>query len=208
MWQGGLSKVVNTWKALYRVGFTPWEQIDEPGTAQLARLFEREDRAAAPYGKALDIGCGRGGHAIELARRGWAVTGIDFVPRAVRQARERAAAAGVDARFVTGDVTAMAPVVGTDFRLLVDIGCFHSLDATGQAAYARQAGAVAGPEAVLLLFAFTGGTKRPMPRGIDPQRVETVFGDWKLSDSEPAVLPPRLKDASARWFRFQRKPAP
>jgi cyclopropane fatty-acyl-phospholipid synthase-like methyltransferase len=197
--------MVNAWKVMYRLGFRPWEQVSEPGAAQIARLLAREDLDARPFGRALDIGCGTGAHTIELAERGWDATGIDFVPQAVRQARRRAAQAGVEVRFVAGDATKMSSVVGGDYRLLIDLGCFHSLDPAGQAAYAREATEVAAPDAVYLLFAFTGETRRPLPRGVSQERVEGVFADWKLSDVEPAILPPRLKDVTAHWFRLQRR---
>ncbi|KAA9156969.1 class I SAM-dependent methyltransferase [Amycolatopsis acidicola] len=48
--------------------------------------------ADLPPGQALDVGCGEGGDALWLARRGWAVTAVDIS----RTALERAAAAGAD----------------------------------------------------------------------------------------------------------------
>ena len=42
-------------------------------------------------GRALDLGCGNGRHAMWLAERGWRVTAVDFSTEALRQARERAA---------------------------------------------------------------------------------------------------------------------
>jgi cyclopropane fatty-acyl-phospholipid synthase-like methyltransferase len=188
------------WKLMYRFGFTPWEQLSQPGFEQIERLLAREDAA----GKALDIGCGRGEHAIRMARLGWQVTGIDFVPQAVKQAGKRAAAAGVDARFVTGDVTRMSSVVGTGYGFLVDIGCFHLLDAEQRAAYAREASLVAEPDAVLLLFSFASGTRKPLPPGLSQEQVETAFGGWKLTDVEQGVMPPRLQDATAFWYRLER----
>ncbi len=47
----------------------------------------------------LDVGCGTGRHAIELARRGYRVTGIDLSEAQLRRAREKAAEAGVDVDF-------------------------------------------------------------------------------------------------------------
>ena len=54
----------------------------------------------------LDITCGPGLYALEFARRGVEVVGIDFSPASVRYAREQASAAGLDAlcRFVEADV--------------------------------------------------------------------------------------------------------
>lgn len=55
----------------------------------------------------LDIGCGTGRHAIELARRGYRVTGIDLSPSQIERARAKAEAAGVAADFRVGDARAL-----------------------------------------------------------------------------------------------------
>jgi SAM-dependent methyltransferase len=55
-------------------------------------------------GRALDVGCGEGGDAIWLARRGWTVTAIDVSDVAVGRAREAAEHAGVAVDWVSGDV--------------------------------------------------------------------------------------------------------
>ena len=187
-----------SWKLMYRLGFTPWEQITGPSLEQLQRLFA--DERPGPGGKALDIGCGSGTQTLRLARNGWQVTGIDFVPLAIKRARARAESEGVDARFIQGDVTAMSDLVGTGYDLLVDLGCFHSVG--DKAAYAREAAAVAAPGATFLLFAFESGSRRPMPPGVPRDRVEQIFDGWKLTDTEAAVLPDRLASLSARWYRL------
>lgn len=53
----------------------------------------------------LDIGCGTGGHAIELARRGHRVTGVDLSEDMLRHARRKVAGASLESRldFVQGD---------------------------------------------------------------------------------------------------------
>lgn len=54
--------------------------------------------------RVLDVGCGRGRHALLLAGRGYDVTGVDFVDGFIDAAKESARENGVDrARFVTGD---------------------------------------------------------------------------------------------------------
>jgi 2-polyprenyl-3-methyl-5-hydroxy-6-metoxy-1,4-benzoquinol methylase len=67
------------YRILYAVGFTPWEQMARaPISEQISRLFAREEEERGPpYGEALDLGCGSGIWAVELARRGWDVTGVD-----------------------------------------------------------------------------------------------------------------------------------
>jgi SAM-dependent methyltransferase len=51
----------------------------------------------------LDIGCGTGRHAIELARRGYRVTGIDLSANQLARAREKAVAEGVEPVFEQRD---------------------------------------------------------------------------------------------------------
>ncbi len=74
------------------------------GTLGEADFVERElnfDRAK----RILDIGCGTGRHAVELARRGYRVTGFDLSEAQLRAAREKAAAAGVSVDFQRRDAT-------------------------------------------------------------------------------------------------------
>lgn len=51
----------------------------------------------------LDIGCGTGRHSIEMARRGYAVTGLDLSQSQLKRAREKARAQGLDVEFLQGD---------------------------------------------------------------------------------------------------------
>lgn len=51
----------------------------------------------------LDVGCGTGRHAIELAKRGYTVFGIDLSSDQLTRAREKAAEAGVEVSFEQHD---------------------------------------------------------------------------------------------------------
>jgi SAM-dependent methyltransferase len=52
----------------------------------------------------LDLGCGTGNHALRLAARGYAVTGVDLSRQMLTIAREKADAAGADVCYIAGDV--------------------------------------------------------------------------------------------------------
>lgn len=52
----------------------------------------------------LDLGCGRGRHSLNFARRGYKVTGIDLSPRAIEKARQKAAKEKLDIEFIIGDM--------------------------------------------------------------------------------------------------------
>jgi len=69
----------------YSVGFHPWEDAftDSPFVETITRLFEREEGTAhPPFGRALDIGTGSGVWGVELAKRGWDMTGDSEGPGA------------------------------------------------------------------------------------------------------------------------------
>lgn len=78
------------YKFQYLVGMTPWERMATlPSGDQAIALVGREESGRKPpYGRALDLGCGAGVWSVRLAQRGWEVTGIDIVPKAVRAAED------------------------------------------------------------------------------------------------------------------------
>jgi SAM-dependent methyltransferase len=55
-------------------------------------------------GALLDVGCGYGRHALELAARGYQVTGVDLSTPLLVRAADAARAAGVRVNFVQGDM--------------------------------------------------------------------------------------------------------
>lgn len=60
---------------------------------------------ALPYGaRILDLACGWGRHSVELARAGFAVTGLDLSPTLLDEARRRADEAGVQVEWVRCDM--------------------------------------------------------------------------------------------------------
>src|SRR6185503_17029472 len=56
-----------------------------------------------PGARVLDVACGHGRHSLELARRGFAVTGVDLSARSIAVAREAAEREGLRATFVERD---------------------------------------------------------------------------------------------------------
>ena len=65
----------------------------------LERLLE-----LTPGAHILDLGCGLGRHSLELARRGYRVTGLDRTARYLDVARRKAAEEGLQIEFVLGDM--------------------------------------------------------------------------------------------------------
>jgi SAM-dependent methyltransferase len=195
----------------YRLGFTPWEHAatHPPAARHVAALFDREERGRQPpYGRALDLGCGSGYWSVVLARRGWEVTGVDLVPKALRTARERARDAGVEVQFVHADVTALRQAgIGSGYRLVYDFGAIHGLTPAQLRAVGREVTALTTPDATLLILAWAPGRRGPLPRGVSREEVEEVFAGWKITEQEPfdaTGLPGPLRNVDPRIYRLRR----
>jgi SAM-dependent methyltransferase len=75
--------------------------------------------------RVLDVGCGDGDLAVELARRGATVVGLDASPTMIAAARARAAQAGQPVAFVPGMAQALPFAPGSfDIVAAVTILCF------------------------------------------------------------------------------------
>jgi SAM-dependent methyltransferase len=190
----------------YKIGFHPWEDLAEhpPFAGKLLELVAREeDGREPPYGPALDLGCGSAVWGVRLAQRGWRVTGVDMVEKALRRARERVEEAGVDVRLVHGDVTALQQTdVGSEFRLVLDTGTFHGLTDAQREAMGREVSAICADDATVLLDCFAPRRRGPLPRGASRLDVERAFPGWVITDVEVADTDP---DALARLFKFEER---
>jgi SAM-dependent methyltransferase len=198
------------YRLAYSVGFTPWERAAShpPAAKQIAALFDREAREVDGPGHALDLGCGTGYWSVELARRGWRVTGIDIVRKAVRRARQRARDANVDVKFLEGDITALrAAGIGGEFQLIWDFGTVHGLTPAQREAVGREVSAVARPDATLLMLAWAPGRRGPLPRGANHADIEAAFAGWTIAEVEPfdvTGLPPPLRNVVPQMYRLRR----
>lgn len=104
----------------YLAGDAPWDT----GTPnpELLRVVES---GGLPGPTLLELGCGSGTNAVELARRGYSVTAIDQVALAVERGREKARRAGVSVDFRVGDVTRFA--CPRPFDSVFDLGLYHGV---------------------------------------------------------------------------------
>lgn len=179
---------------MYRLGKPVWDSGLTP--PEVIEAIEREDTS----GRALDLGCGTGTHSIYLAQQGWNVLGVDFSPKAIAIAREKANHVGVNLDFWVADASRLDGLVGP-FDFVLDVGCFHGLDAAGQARYVAQLTRLMHSGGKFMLWAFD----RPAPfedYGILPEIVEQLFGpSFVMSNSEHGTHGRR----STTWYWFTRR---
>jgi len=67
--------------------------------------FVLEELSLPPGSRILDVGCGTGRHAVELARRGYRVTGVDISSGMLAEAERAAREAGVEVEWIHADAT-------------------------------------------------------------------------------------------------------
>jgi SAM-dependent methyltransferase len=176
----------------YLFGTTPWDSGTPP--PELTEWVEGPT-ALAP-GRALDIGCGTGTNCKYLLDHKWKVTGVDFVPRALKAAKRKAPGA----TLLIGDVTMLGDLgVSGPFDLLLDLGCFHSIPDSRRDAYVGEVAGVAAPRATFLLFAFgekgPGGIVAP-----EPEIRRRFSGYFDVAEVKPGA-----PFAKQTWYRLIRK---
>lgn len=196
---------MNGYGLAYRLGIVPWERYARVARASIEVVLDREEAGRPrPFGRALDLGCGRGVYTAELARRGWEVVGIDNVPRAIDAAKRRAVPG---AMFAVRDVTDLSAADLGAFDLFLDVGCFQGLGADQRRGEGRGVTALAAPGATLLVLAFQPTSVLSRAGAATRADVEVAFPEWDLLSVEAADtagLGWPLNRTSPQWYRLRR----
>ena len=173
-----------TFDDAYQTGTPPWV-IGEPQPAIVAL-----EQTGMIRGAVLDVGCGLGEHTILLAALDYDVLGVDYAPNAVAQARENAAAKGVDARFEVARRLALGAEPGYD--TVIDSALFHVFgDDADRARYVASLHRAIRPGGVLHLLALSDAG-----RGFGPSVSEAIVR---------AAFCRRLADRGARCHDVSRR---
>lgn len=117
----------------------PWyqehpNQATHEGQEALARITQREvdfierEIAFDRSKNILDVGCGNGRHALELARRGYQVIGVDLDESAMAPARKLAAAENLPVTFINRDARALNFYDRFHVALLMREGAFSLME--------------------------------------------------------------------------------
>lgn len=194
------------WDDNYAQGFIPWD-TDEPDP----NLVDTVQRLDVRPGRALDVGCGTGTHAVWLASLGFEVVGVDLSERAVELARARAEATQTDGSctFVAVDFLT-SPPPGGPFDFVFDRGCFHVFDQP-----AERAGFAASVDAALARegywLSLIGSTEGP-PREFGPPRrsardvTEAIEPVLEILELRSTVFDLHLADEAPRaWVCLSRR---
>ena len=183
---------------MYAEGIPPW-QIDRP-QPEVIRLIE-QGKFESPV---LDLGCGTGDNAIELARHGLVVKGLDAVPEALERARKKMEKAGLKQppEFVLGDALRLA-----ESRLkattVLDCALFHTFSDEERGEYIRGLEAVLSYGGRLHILSFSElETRQPGPRRLSLSEITGSFGSgWRVEDSVRCRYWDRVRPDGAHAWR-------
>ncbi|MGZ4906520.1 MAG: class I SAM-dependent methyltransferase [Halobacteriota archaeon] len=164
-------------------GTPPWD-IGHP-----QREFVQLEEADEIKGSVLDVGCGTGENALYLAERGHEVWGVDFTPRAIEKARDKAAQYHLNVTFLVGDALQLG-ALGRDFDTVIDSGLFHTLSDEERPLFANSLADVLRREGTYFMLCFS----ELEPGSYGPRRVtqaeirETFAHGWHIKYIRPAYM--------------------
>lgn len=146
-----------------------------------------------PPARILDLPCGQGRHAIELARRGYDVTGVDLSAYLLDVARGRASRAGIAVRWLTGDMR--EPFQGETFDLITNLytSFGYFADGADDRAVLNAAAQMVGPGGRFVLEVING----------DRTVARFQEREW-FTVGQAAVVESRLLDRGARRMVVER----
>jgi SAM-dependent methyltransferase len=178
-----------------RLGFSLWYFHRPPWDSGIVPPELEDFIRDNPPGIALDLGCGSGTSSLALAKAGWRVTGIDFAPRAIRIAKQKARQQILKVDFRLADVLHL-PLLPDPFSLVLDIGCFHSLSPAGKLTYLEQLPRLLAPGGTWMLYGFFKSEGAPGPGlvGSDLERSSRQLSLLKRQDGTDR------KSRPSAWF--------
>jgi SAM-dependent methyltransferase len=170
-----------TWDGSYARSTSPPWDIGRPQP-----VFVRLADTGLLSGRLLDAGCGTGEQTLLAASKGANALGIDISPRAIQQARDKAAERGIAARFEVADALNLWQF-GLAFDTVIDSGVFHIFDDEDRARYVASLASVVEPGGSLYLVCFSEHQPGTCgPRRVRQDELRAAFSDgWNVTDIVP-----------------------
>ncbi len=163
--------------------------------------FVLEELGLPPGSRILDVGCGTGRHAVELARRGYQITGVDISAGMLAEAEKAAREADVEVELIHADATRFMSDKLFDAAICLCEGAFSLLGGEDDPyehdlAILRNIRAALRPGARFVLTALNAcrlirqATQEDVESGrFDPvTMVETSTAEWDTSQGKKSLV--------------------
>jgi SAM-dependent methyltransferase len=142
-----------------------------------------------PVGTALDLACGRGRNALELARRGFTVTGVDHATEALAQLQTAAATDKLSLATLCHDLESVVPPLDSLFDLVL---CFFYLHRPLIPWMLQRV----KPGGYALIRTFSRAGNFPASEldarfVLQPQELLSIFKGWEILRHEEGLEPSR-----------------
>lgn len=131
-----------------------WERLDLPlCRVEFASTLPLLDKYFPKQGRVCDVGSGPGRYAIELARRGYAVTLLDIADEEIRLARKQFEDLGLSAEeFIVGNAADLRAIESESFDAALLLGpMYHLVEPEKRAQVLRELARILKPEGTALI---------------------------------------------------------
>lgn len=159
------------YKASRRTGLPGWGGVDR--IVNLSKMIDERFlclQTLPRTGRLLEIGCGAGNISIEMVKRGYEVTGIDFAATAIAWARENAASTNTQVDFRVADVANLSTFETESFDIIFDGNCIHCLVGKKREAAFKEIYRVLKPNGILFVSSLSAPQADPdFPKNFDSQ---------------------------------------
>jgi SAM-dependent methyltransferase len=160
------------WDSLYKsqqVESMPWynEKLDSD-------LGEEISDKNLHKGRFLDLGTGPATQAVQIARKGYMVTGSDISQAAIRRAKE-VYGKEQNVRFIVDNILD-SNFKENEYDYIFDRGCFHVLDPSERLTYVKEIKRILKDDGILFLKCFSINEKREEgPYKFSKKQISEIF---------------------------------
>jgi SAM-dependent methyltransferase len=194
--------------------FPDWEKYYQDNEIEKMPWYEKNLDPDLEYeikarninrGRFLDLGTGPGTQAIQLARLGFDVTGVDISVHAIQKAKELS----TNVNFVRDDFV-KSKLPDDSFDYILDRGCFHVFEPFQRRKYVKQIKRILDRKGILFLKCFSEKETTIMgdkgPHRFSKQEIEGIFNkDFVIESIKDTVYHGTLDPLPKALFVVMRK---
>ena len=161
------------WDSLYKsqqVETMPWynEKLDSDLEEEIS------EQKNLHKGRFLDLGTGPATQAVQIARKGYPVTGSDISPAAIRRAKE-VYGKEQNVRFIVDSILD-SNFKDDEYDYTFDRGCFHVLNPSDRLTYVKEIKRILKEDGTLFLKCFSINEKREEgPYRFSKKQISEIF---------------------------------